>query len=118
MPGSGRRTPPGPIQRGTAFQHRRRVRQASPLARLGIRSKRAICPRHSRSLASTRLSVDRATDSLWGKFKKMDTILISQLIGLSVGLTEEVIGMGEENRKKLLAHAGRAAESLRETRST
>ena len=45
------------------------------------------------------------------------SILISQLIGLGVGLTGDVIGMGEEHRKKLLAHAGGAVESSREIRS-
>jgi len=33
-------------------------------------------------------------------------VLISQLIGLSIGLEDEEIGIGDENRQKLLAHAG------------
>jgi heterodisulfide reductase subunit B len=33
-------------------------------------------------------------------------VLISQLIGLSVGLEDEETGIGDENRQKLLAHAG------------
>jgi hypothetical protein len=33
-------------------------------------------------------------------------VLISQLIGLSVGLEDEEIGIGGENCRKLLAHAG------------
>lgn len=37
------------------------------------------------------------------------SILISQLVGLSVGLSGDQIGMEEERREKLLAHAGRAA---------
>jgi heterodisulfide reductase subunit B len=36
----------------------------------------------------------------------LPTVLISQLIGLSVGLEDEEIGIGDENRRKLLAHAG------------
>ena len=33
-------------------------------------------------------------------------ILISQLIGLSVGMEEEILGLGNETLQKLLAHAG------------
>lgn len=33
-------------------------------------------------------------------------VLISKLIGLSVGLEDEETGIGDENRQKLLAHAG------------
>jgi len=33
-------------------------------------------------------------------------VLISQLIGLSIGLGDEVTGIGEENRRKLMAYAG------------
>jgi heterodisulfide reductase subunit B len=45
------------------------------------------------------------------------SILISQLIGLGLGLTGDLIGMGAEHRKKLLARASGAAETLRTTRS-
>lgn len=33
------------------------------------------------------------------------TVLISQLIGLSIGMGDEEIGLGDENRQKLMAHA-------------
>jgi heterodisulfide reductase subunit B len=47
----------------------------------------------------------------------MPSILISQLVGLGIGLTGDVIGMGAEHRKKLLVHASGAAESSCEIRS-
>jgi heterodisulfide reductase subunit B len=47
----------------------------------------------------------------------ISSILISQLVGLSVGLTGDAIGMREAEREKLLAHAGRAAPQPRAVRS-
>ena len=38
--------------------------------------------------------------------RTIPAVLISQLIGLSIGLEDEVTGIGEENRRKLMAYAG------------
>jgi len=47
-----------------------------------------------------------AEGDLESRIKRRQINRISQLIGLSVGLTGDEIWMGEENRKKLLARTG------------